>query len=46
MTSLCLVLMLFRRKPDVFRERVRYSEVLKRRRADARDRKDVAVGQA
>lgn len=46
MTSLCLVLMPFGRKPDVFRERVRYAEVLKRRRADARDRKDVAAGQA
>ena len=46
MTSLCFVLMLFRRKPDVFRERVRYAEVLKRRLADARDRKDVAAGQA
>ena len=48
MTSLCFVLMPFDRKPDVVRERelVRYAEVLKRRLADARDRKDVAAGQA
>ena len=46
MTSLCCVLMSFGRKPDVFRERVRYAEVLKRRLADARDRKDIAAGQA
>ena len=46
MTPLYLVLMLFRRKPDVFRERVRFAEVLKRRLADARDCKDVAAGQA
>ena len=46
MTSLCFVLMHFGRKPDVFRERVRYAEVLKRRLADACDRKDVAAGQA
>ena len=46
MTLLCFVLMPFGRKPDVFRERVRHAEVLKRRLADARDRKDVAAGQA
>ena len=46
MTPLCFVLMPFGRKPDVFRERVRYAEVLKRRLADARDRKDVAAGRA
>ena len=45
MTSLCFVLMPFGCKPEVFRERVRYAEVLKRRLADARDRKDVAAGQ-
>ena len=46
MTSLCFVLMPFGRKPEVFRERVRYAEVLKCRLADARDRKDVAAGRA
>ena len=46
MTPLCFVLMPFRRKPEVFRKRVRFAEVLKRRRADARDRNDVAAGQA
>ena len=46
MTPLCFVHMPFGRKPDVFRQRVRYAEVLKRRPAEARDRKDVAAGQA
>ena len=46
MTPVCFVHMPFGRKPDVFRERVRFAEVLKRRPADTGDRKDVAAGRA